>query len=246
MSDSPNNRLLNLRSIIGQYNENDKTYILNVLSNLVSTNFNKNNFQISYQNLIEDKTLSQYLNDIVYKNILKVISDFNDYKSLQRELQIYSPSFGYSGSDITNNRILDTQASTLLNPFQVDTTNKAFNVAFNNTFTDQLAKNKIERILSEQKKLQSLIQHEKPIEKTYKPFHELTIYEFSDNLANTITTLFHNIFTLNFSESGILSTNYYIYYGCILIFIYIILNILNQQTNKTGTSSAKFGIIYQP
>jgi len=231
MGDSLNSRLVNLRSIIYQYNQNDRDYILNKLSDIISTNFNKNSYQISYQNLIEDNTLSQYLKDSVYKNILKVISDFNDYKILQQALGLNPQSIGTNGptSSITDGG--------LINPFKVDTSNKAFNVAFNSAFTDQLGKNKIERILSEQQKLQSLIQNEKPIQKIYKPFHDLTIAEFTDNLANTIIKLFYNLFTLNFSE--LLSTNYYIYYGCILLLIYIIITIIPTTDKCVDKSTPK-------
>jgi len=57
MGDSLNSRLVNLRSIIYQYNQNDRDYILNKLSDIISKNFNKNSFEISYQKLIEDNTL---------------------------------------------------------------------------------------------------------------------------------------------------------------------------------------------
>jgi len=246
MGDSLNDRLINLRNIISKYNDVDQTYLMNKLSTIIRVNFNLKTFQISYQNLITDKTLSQYLTDTVYSNILLIIADLTEYRSLERKLNLnisapssnnYTANYTLSSQSLSSPSLsspslsakslsaksLSSPSSTLDLQFTTDSTNKEFNAKFNSQFIDQLAKNRIDRILSEQNKLQNLIENDYSLKPREKLFHELTIQEFADNLANSIVFLFKNIFTLDFKN--IYSDNNYIYYGFILIFVYIVLQL---------------------
>ena len=109
------------------------------------------------------------------------------------------------------------------------------NASFNSAFEDQLSKNKLERMLNEEKKLAYLTDNNtdtKSIDNKVRLFHTLTISEVVDNLANSIVTLFQQVYTLDYN--GMMnSQDNYIYYGIVFILSYIILSMVWNQLNDT-------------
>ena len=86
--------------------------------------------------------------------------------------------------------------------------------------------------MEEEKKLASLVDNENDINdsdiKPIKLFHKLTVSEIVDNLANSLVTLFQQIYTLDYI--GLMSSqDNYIYYGFIFLFSYVVLNMFWNQ-----------------
>ena len=109
--------------------------------------------------------------------------------------------------------------------------NGQMNAQFNLAFEQQLDKNHMEKLLGEEKSLADMMQNEPVIEKKIKLFHTLTFAEIVDNLANSTTILFKQIYTLDIA--GLMSSqDNYIYYGIIFIFIYIMFRMISQELNN--------------
>ena len=68
-------------------------------------------------------------------------------------------------------------------------------------------------------------------EKHIKLFHTLTFAEIVDNLANSMVTLFKQIYTLDIS-GFMKSQDNYIYYGFIFTFVYVIFRMIAQELNN--------------
>jgi hypothetical protein len=226
MEESADERIANFKNIIKQYSNTDKQYIADKLSDIINKAFAKNSnvdLQLSYRDLSTDTSLKSYLNDEVYKNILSVISDLKEYRAL--ETSLYKNKMSHIGIPPSANR------QSLVK--QID--NKSFNASFNSAFEDQLAKNKLERMLNEEKKLAYLTDNNtdtKSIDNKIKLFHTLTISEVVDNLAKSIVTLFQQVYTLDYN--GLMnSQDNYIYYGIVFILSYIILSMFWNQLNDS-------------
>jgi hypothetical protein len=221
MEESPDERFINLKNIIKQYSDTDKQYIADKLSDIINTRFPNVDFQLSFRDLSTNTSIKLYLNDEVYKNILNVISDLKEYRAL--ETSLYKNKMSNIGTPPSVNR------QSLVK--QID--NKSFNASFNSAFADQLSKNKLERMLEEEKKLAYLTDNntDESIDKNkIKLFHTLTISEVVDNLANSIVILFQQVYTLDYN--GLMnSQDNYIYYGVIFILSYIILTMTWNQLN---------------
>jgi hypothetical protein len=108
--------------------------------------------------------------------------------------------------------------------------NNFINSNFNSQFDDQLARNRIDRVKEEEKRLQFLTQNAANEEKSIKYIHELSVGEFSDNLANSIILLFKQIYTLDIYGVKNSQGNY-IYYGITIIFIYVLLKLFWQEVS---------------
>jgi hypothetical protein len=231
MGESLDQRITNLKNIINKYTQIDQQYIADQLSNLININFRGVDFALSYRDLNTDTRLKNYLSDPVYSGILKIISDLKEYRALEKVLyqkgKLNTPS--NSSTDVSllamsNSRKSNTQiGADGLNPN--DPNNSQFNAKFNSQFTQQLTRNRIDRMQTEEKKLQYLVDNEPPPAKNVKLLHQISIQEFSDNLSNSLVTLFKQIYT--FDINGLMnSQDNYIYYGVIFIFIYIVLKLL--------------------
>jgi hypothetical protein len=134
------------------------------------------------------------------------------------------PTQLYSGNIITND--IDTGFKT---------ENKMLNADFNTQFDNQLARNRIDKVKEEQERLKFLIENVTPddlsSEKSTKYFHEMTMAEVIDNFANSIVTLFKQVYSMDIN--GLMkSQNNYIYYGFIMVFIYIVLRLTWQDLNS--------------
>ena len=108
--------------------------------------------------------------------------------------------------------------------------NNFINSNFNSQFDDQLARNRIDRVKEEQKRLQFLTQNAINEEKSTKYIHELPTGEVIDQYVNSIVLLFKQIYTLDIAGLKKSQQNY-IYYGITLIFVYIVLKLLWQEVN---------------
>jgi len=133
------------------------------------------------------------------------------------------PTQLYSGNIITND--IDTG-------FKKD--NKMLNADFNTQFDNQSARNRIDKVKEEQERLKFLIENVTPDDlssnKSIKYFHEMTMAEVIDNFANSIVTLFKQVYSMDIN--GLMkSQNNYIYYGVIMVFIYIVLRLTWQDLN---------------
>jgi len=231
MGESLDQRITNLKNIVNKYTQNDQQYIADQLSNLINTNFRGVDFGLSFRDLNTDTRLKNYLSDPVYSGILKIISDLKEYRVLEKVLyqkgKLNTPS--NSSTDVSLLAMSDSRKSNTqigadgLNPN--DPNNSQFNAKFNSQFTQQLTRNRIDRMQTEEKKLQYLVDNEPPPAKNVKLLHQISIQEFSDNLSNSLVTLFKQIYT--FDINGLMnSQDNYIYYGVIFIFIYIVLKLL--------------------
>jgi hypothetical protein len=215
MGESPDERIKNLKNIINQYSNTDQQYIANKLSDIINSNYTGVDFNLSYRDLNTNTSLKSYLKDEVYQNILRVISDLKEYRALETAL--------YKNQQ-TNLRNSPSIAPSL-SKSSSKPKNNSFNASFNSGFTDQLAKNKLQKMMDEEKKLAYLIDNGKNDDelKPVRLFHTLTVSEIVDNLANSIVTLFQQVYTLDYV--GLLnSQENYIYYGFIFLFSYVILN----------------------
>jgi len=221
MGESLDQRITNLKNIINKYTQNDQQYIADQLSNLINLNFHGVDFGLSYRDLNTDTRLKNYLSDPVYTGILKTISDLKEYRALEKTLyqkkELSTPSTNLNQKKVSIKPPID----------QNNTDSKQLNAKFNSQFTQQLTRNRISRMQTEEKKLQYLIENEPPPEKNMKLLHQISIQEFSDNLSNSLVTLFKQVYTLDFN--GLMkSQDNYFYYGIIFIFIYIVLKLLWQ------------------
>ena len=109
--------------------------------------------------------------------------------------------------------------------------NNFINSNFNSQFDDQLARNRIDRVKEEQKRLQFLTQNAINEEKSIKYIHEMPTGEVIDQYVNSIVLLFKQIYTLDIVGLKKSQQNY-IYYGITLIFVYIVLKLLWQEVNS--------------
>ena len=223
MEEPSDERITNFRNIVKEYSDNDKQYIADKLSDLINIHYSNVDFELSFRDLSTNTTLKLYLKDEVYKNILNIISDLKEYRALESVL--YKNKMNkLSVPPSTDNQSLFKMID-----------NKSFNSSFNSAFNNQLSKNKLEKMMNEEKKLASLIDKSNDNNDTIntskmKPFHTLTISEVVDNLSISIVTLFQQIYTLDYI--GLLnSQEYFIYYGFILILSHIILSMFWNQLN---------------
>jgi hypothetical protein len=217
MGESPDERITNLKFIINQYSNTDQQYIANKLSDIINSNYTGVNFDLSYRDLNTNTSLKSYLKDEVYQNILRVISDLKEYRALETAL------YKNQQTHLHNTPSLAPSIS----KSKTKSNSNSFNASFNSAFSDQLTKNKLQKMMDEEKKLAYLIDNEDnsndPDLKPIKLFHTLTVSEIIDNLANSIVTLFQQIYTLDYV--GIMNAQEnYIYYGFIFIFSYVVLN----------------------
>jgi uncharacterized protein YaaW (UPF0174 family) len=223
MEEPSDERITNFRNIVKEYSDNDKQYIADKLSDLINIHYSNVDFELSFRDLSTNTILKLYLKDEVYKNILNIISDLKEYRAL--EAVLYKNKMNkLSTPPSTDNQSL----------FKI-VDNKSFNASFNSGFSNQLSKNKLEKMINEEKKLASLIDNSNDNNEIInnskmKPFHTLTILEVVDNLSISIVTLFQQIYTLDYI--GLLnSQEYFIYYGFILILSHIILSMFWNQLN---------------
>jgi len=216
-------RIRNFKNIIKEYSDNDKQYIADKLSDLINKNYQFVDFELSFRDLSTNTSIKSYLNDTVYSNILKTISDLKEYRALETAL------YRKNRNNLSNQPSVSTQPI-----FQVSD-NKNFNASFNSAFTNQLTQNKLDRMMKEEKKLASMIDNDldnNPDKKNIKLFHKLTIAEVVDNLSLSIVMLFQQIYTLDYV--GLMnSQDNFIYYGFILILSYIILTMFWNQLNDS-------------
>ena len=216
MGESFDDRLANLKSILSNYNNVDRQYIADKLSDYININYKNVNFNLTYQDVINDSQLTYYLNDKVYASILKAINDLKEYRALQYSL-FKSKSNTTTDKNITSNNII-------INPTPG---NGQLNAQFNLAFEQQLDKNHMQRLLEEEKKLSELMDNNQYVDKNIKLFHTLTFAEIVDNLSNSIITLFKQVYTLDIN-SFMKSQDNYIYYGITFIFIYIMFKMIYQ------------------
>jgi hypothetical protein len=149
----------------------------------------------------------------------------------------YSPSYYTPGKFINNTPPTQLYSGNVItNDIDIGfkTENKMLNADFNTQFDNQLARNRIDKVKEEQERLKFLIDNVTPddlsSEKSTKYFHEMTMAEVIDNFANSIVILFKQVYSLDFN--GLMkSQNNYIYYGFIMIFIYIVLRLTWQDLN---------------
>ena len=224
MGEPSDERIANFKNIIKEYSDNDKQYIADKLSDLININYPNVDFELSYRDLSTNTLLKLYLKDEVYINILTIISDLKEYRALESVL--YKNKMNkLSIPPSTNNQSLFKMVD-----------NKSFNASFNSAFTDQLSKNKLEKMMNEEKKLASLIDNSNDNidinNSKIKPFHTLAVSEVVDNLSISLVTLFQQIYTLDYI--GLInSQDNFIYYGFILILSYIILSMFWNQLNDS-------------
>jgi hypothetical protein len=221
MGESPDERITNLKYIINQYSVNDQQYIANKLSDIINSNYTGVDFDLSYRDLNTNTSLKLYLKDEVYQNILRVISDLKEYRALETAL------YKNQQSNLNNAPSIAPSA-----PKAKSSNSNSFNASFNSAFSDLLTKNKLQKMMDEEKKLASLVDNETDnIDndiKSIKLFHKLTVSEIVDNLANSIITLFQQIYTLDYI--GLMNSHdNYIYYGFIFLFSYVVLNMFWMQ-----------------
>jgi len=217
MGESNDERLANLKSILTKYNNVDQQYVADRLSDYININYKNVDFSLTYRDIMTDGQLKNYLNDKVYSSTLKAISDLKEYRALQKSLYQTQVSRTPSYSPPSRNSS-DPPG------------NGQMNAQFNLAFEQQVDKNHMEKLLSEEKNLADMMQNEPVIEKKIKLFHTLTFAEIVDNLANSITVLFKQVYTLDIS--GLMSSqDNYIYYGIIFIFIYIMFKMIYQELN---------------
>jgi hypothetical protein len=221
MGESPDERITNLKYIINQYSVNDQQYIANKLSDIINSNYTGVNFDLSYRDLNTNTSLKLYLKDEVYQNILRVISDLKEYRALETALYKNQQTHLHNPPSIASNA-----------PKTKSSKSNSFNASFNSAFSDLLTKNKLQKMMNEEKKLASLVDNETDKDDTnlkpIKLFHKLTVSEIIDNLANSIVTLFQQVYTLDYI--GLMnSQDNYIYYGFIFLFSYVILNMFWMQ-----------------
>jgi len=221
MGESPDERITNLKYIINQYSANDQQYIANKLSDIINSNYKGVNFDLSYRDLNTNTSLKSYLKDEVYQNILRVISDLKEYRALETAL--------YKNQQTHLNNAPSIAPSA---PKAKSSKSNSFNASFNSAFSDLLTKNKLKKMMEEEKKLASLVDNENDINdsdiKPIKLFHKLTVSEIVDNLANSLVTLFQQIYTLDYI--GLMTSHdNYIYYGFIFLFSYVVLNMFWMQ-----------------
>jgi len=216
MGESFDDRLANLKSILSNYNNVDRQYIADKLSDYININYKNVNFNLSYQDIINDSQLTHYLNDKVYASILKAINDLKEYRALQYSL-FKSNNITSSTNTSSNNIIISPTPG-----------NGQLNAQFNLAFEQQLDKNHIQRLLEEEKKLSELMDNNQYVDKNIKLFHTLTFAEIVDNLSNSIITLFKQVYTLDIN-GFMKSQDNYIYYGITFIFIYIIFKVIYQE-----------------
>jgi hypothetical protein len=213
MGESFDERLANLKSILTKYNNVDQQYIADKLSDYININYKNVDFSLTYRDIMTDGQLKNYLNDKVYSSTLKAISDLKEYRALQKSL-------------------FQTRSNTpTMTPSAKPPGNGQMNAQFNLAFEQQLDKNHMEKLLGEEKNLADMMQNEPVVEKKIKLFHTLTFAEIVDNLANSTTILFKQIYTLDIA--GLMkSQDNYIYYGVIFIFIYIMFRMISQELNN--------------
>jgi hypothetical protein len=218
MGESFDDRLANLKSILTNYNNVDRQYIADKLSDYININYKNVNFNLSYQDVINDSQLTHYLNDKVYASILKAINDLKEYRALQFSLF-------KSNSNTTTDTNIQPSNNIIINPTPG---NGQLNAQFNLAFEQQLDKNHMQRLLEEEKKLSELMDNNQYVDKNIKLFHTLTFAEIVDNLSNSIITLFKQVYTLDIN-GFMKSQDNYIYYGITFIFIYIIFKVIYQE-----------------
>jgi hypothetical protein len=213
MGESNDERLANLKNILSRYNNVDKQYIADKLSDLINTNYNNVSFSLTYRDISTDAQLKNYLNDTVYKGILYTVTDLKEYRALQKSL--------FQNNSTKNNDIKSIDKSK-------PPDNKQLNAQFNVAFTQQVDKNNMDKMLEEEKALSKMMQIEPQPEKKIKLFHTLTFAEIVDNLANSTVILFKQIYS--FDVNGLMTSHdNYIYYGMIFIFVYIMLRMVWQE-----------------
>lgn len=213
MGESNDERLANLKNILSRYNNVDKQYIADRLSDLINTNYKNVAFSLTYRDISTDAQLKNYLNDKVYKDILFTITDLKEYRALQKSL--------FQSNPIKNNDFKPINKSKTTN-------NGQLNAQFNIAFTQRVDKNNMDKMLEEEKALSQMMQQEPPPEKKIKLFHTLTFAEIVDNLANSTVILFKQIYS--FDVNGLMTSyDNYIYYGLIFIFVYIMLRMVWQE-----------------
>jgi hypothetical protein len=216
MGESPDERITNLKYIINQYSVNDQQYIANKLSDIINSNYTDVNFDLSYRDLNTNTSLKLYLKDEVYQNILRVITDLKEYRALETALYKNQQSHLHNAPSIAPSA-----------PKVNSSKSNSFNASFNSAFADLLTKNKLQKMMDEEKKLASLVDNETdkidPSIKPIKLFHTLTVSEIVDNLANSIIILFQQVYTLDYI--GLMNSHdNFIYYGFIFLFSYVVLN----------------------
>ncbi len=220
MGESLDNRINNLRKIAMKYTNSDQQYIADKLSDLINKNFRNVDFDLTYRDLFTNTELKKYLIDVVYAGILKIISDLKEYRAIEKTLY-----------QDRNNEVIKRAPSGPT--FTNDQDNQNFNAKFNSAFSEQLAKNRLDRMIEEEKKLAYLMDNSKEEleEKKITLFHNLTIKEITDNLANSIVLMFKQVYNLDIN--GLMnSQENYIYYGIICIFIYLVLKITVKELSE--------------
>jgi hypothetical protein len=216
MGESFDDRLANLKSILINYNNVDRQYIADKLSDYINITYKNVNYNLSYQDIVNDSQLTYYLNDKVYASILKAINDLKEYRALQYSLFKSSSNIPPDKNTQPANNITPTPGSGQLN------------AQFNLAFEQQLDKNHMQRLLEEEKKLSELMDNNQYVDKNIKLFHTLTFTEIVDNLSNSIIILFKQVYTLDIS-GFMKSQDNYIYYGITFIFIYIMFKMIYQE-----------------
>jgi hypothetical protein len=216
MGESFDDRLANLKSILINYNNVDRQYIADKLSDYINITYKNVNYNLSYQDIVNDSQLTYYLNDKVYASILKAINDLKEYRALQYSLFKSSSNIPPDKNTQPANNITPTPGSGQLN------------AQFNLAFEQQLDKNHMQRLLEEEKKLSELMDNNQYVDKNIKLFHTLTFAEIVDNLSNSIIILFKQVYTLDIS-GFMKSQDNYIYYGITFIFIYIMFKMIYQE-----------------
>lgn len=215
MSESFDERLANLKSILSNYNNVDQQYIADKLSDYININYKDVDFSLTATDIITNGQLKNYLNDKVYSGIITTISDLREYRALQQSLyqtRLTTP--------------------TISNPAPATTPgNGQLNAQFNLAFEQQLDKNHMVKLLEEEKSLAEMMQNEPVPEKQIKLFHTLTFAEIVDNLANSMVILFKQIYTLDIA-GFMKSQDNYIYYGFIFTFVYVIFRMIAQELNN--------------
>jgi len=221
MGESYNERLTNLKYLITKYNNVDQQYIADKLSDLINTNYKNVDFNLTSNDINTDGQLSYYLNDKVYPSILTIISELKEYRALQKSLYQVSNILPPSSANLPGTAP----------PGTVSPGTGQLNAQFNLAFEQLLDKNHMERLLEEEKNLSNLIQSEPVPEKKIKLFHTLTFAEITDNLSNSIVTLFKQIYSLDIKG---LTSSYdnYIYYGFTFVFIYIMFRLIAQELSN--------------
>ena len=284
-------RISNLRNLYNKYSISDQEYISDKLSETININFSNTDISLDTKNVKNDDSIKSYLIDPVYMNILSIISELKDYRTLEKvlytdeknkidskkkatDLPPLNPSVPYSPSSYINGKLIPGKyhagyntpsgyvkgyytpsyyaPGTFVNnlpPTQLysgniitndidaafKTDNNMINADFNTLFDNQLARNRIDKIKEEQERLQFLIDNVSPADissnKSTKYFHEMTMAEVIDNFANSIVTLFKQVYSMDIN--GLMkSQNNYIYYGFIIVFIYIVLRLTWQDLNS--------------